>query len=237
MVKKEELSVSVIIPCYNEEQNIAECVSRIPSLAKFTEIIVVDDGSRDATVEVAKSLVKKVSNLKIISYKPNKGKGNAVRTGMDRAKGDILVILDADMAVRPEDLPKFTEPLKEGRADFVNGTRFVYQMQKGAMKGINNFGNRLMGILFSLILRQKITDSLCGTKALFKKHYQKVGINKEDPWGDFSLLFGAAKYNLKLIEVPMKYHRRVAGKSKMSFLKDGYALFKLWIRLLWQNYL
>ena len=212
-------SVSVIIPCYNEEGNIENCIKRIPKLGKYTEIIVVDDKSKDNSAEIVRSLQRKNSNLKLISYSPNKGKGNAVRVGLDAGKGDILLILDADMTVAPEELPNFIKPFEEGKAQFTNGTRFTYRMEKGAMKKLNLLGNRLMGLIFSLALGQKITDSLCGTKVLFKKDYKKNGISKDDPWGDFSLLFGAAKQGLKIYEVPVHYKARVAGKSKMKILK------------------
>lgn len=224
-------SVSVIIPCYNEEGNIENCIKRVPKLGNNTEIIVVDDGSKDKTAEIAKKLQKKYSNLRLISYSPNKGKGNAVKVGLDAGKNDILLILDADMAVAPLELPKFIKPFEEGKARFTNGARFTYKMEKGAMKPLNMIGNKLMGMMFSLALGQKITDTLCGTKVLFRKDYKKIGISKDDPWGDFSLIFGAAKSGLKIYEVPVHYKRRVAGQSKMKLFEHGMKLFKVWYKL------
>ncbi len=232
---KDKYSVSVIIPCYNEEGNIENCIKRVPKLGRKTEIIVVDDGSKDKTAEIAKKLKSKYSNLRLISYKPNHGKGYAVKAGLDVAQEDILLILDADMAVSPEELTKFIKPLEEGKADFTNGTRFIYKMEKGAMGKLNNIGNRFMGVMFSLVLGQKITDSLCGTKVFFRKDYKKIGIYPDDPWGDFSLIFGAAKLGLKINEIPVHYKRRVAGKSKMKIIEHGIKLMRVWFKQ-YQNY-
>lgn len=234
-LKDNKYSVSVIIPCFNEEGNIESCIKRVPKLGKKTEIIVVDDGSKDTTVEIVKKLKKKYSNLRLISYKPNKGKGHAVRVGLDAGRGEILAILDADMAVPPEELNKFIKPLKEGKAQFANGTRFIYKMEDGAMGKINYIGNKIMGLMFTLALGQKITDSLCGTKVIFRKDYKKIGIHKEDPWGDFSLLFGAARLGLKIDEVGVHYKKRVAGKSKMKVLEHGIKLMKVWFKQ-YQNF-
>ncbi len=232
MKKPKLTSVSVIIPCYNEQENIAECIKRVPKLLPKTEIVVVDDGSRDNTTKIAKQLAKKKKNLKVISYHPNQGKGNAVRVGMDAATSQILLILDADMTVRPEDLKKIIEPITSGDADFVNVTRFKYQMEAQAMKGLNNIANRLMAVAFSFVLRKKITDTLCGTKVFYKKDYLKFGINAQDPWGDFSELFGCAKLHLRLTEVSVKYYARVAGESKMKFLRHSLKMLKVFFSLL-----
>lgn len=230
-MKKNKYSVSVIIPCYNEEGNIENCIKRVPELGSSMEIIVVDDGSKDKTADIVRKLQKKYTTLRLISYIPNKGKGSAVRIGLDAGKKDILLILDADMAVAPQELNKFIKPIEEGNARFVNGARFTFKMEKGAMKPLNMIGNRLMGLMFSLALGQKITDTLCGTKVLFREDYKKIGISKDDPWGDFSLIFGAAKLGFKIYEVPVHYKRRVAGQSKMKLIEHGLKLFNVWYKL------
>lgn len=230
-----KLSFSVIIPCYNEEGNISSCIKRVPNLGIKTEIIVVDDGSTDNTKKIAKSVSMKNKNVKVISYKPNKGKGYAVSRGLNAANNDVLLILDADMTVRPEDLPKIVKPIIEGRADFVNVTRFKYKMEENAMKGLNNIANRIMAILFSLLLKSKITDTLCGTKVFYKSDYKKIGIDIRDPWGDMSELYWVKKLNLRLVEVPVKYYARVSGASKMKFLKHGYKMFKIFFQLLFEK--
>ena len=176
-------SCSVIIPCYNEAENIRAAVERIPQIAEFTEIVVVDDGSTDGTAEVVNKLMEDHKNLKLISYLPNRGKGPAVKAGFDAASGDVLMILDADMTVPPEELGRFFAPIAEGRADFVNGTRFVSSMETQAMKRLNWYGNKAFALLFSWSLGQKVTDTLCGTKALSKKNYQNIEMKHSEQMG------------------------------------------------------
>jgi SAM-dependent methyltransferase len=213
-----EYSVSVVIPAYNEAGNIEDCVRRVPKMGTRTEVIVVDDGSTDDTAVLVRAELNADVDVRCISYKPNRGKLNAVRTGFDAAKGDILMILDADMTVPPEDLPYFYDPLGNGRADFVNGTRLVYPMAGGAMKLQNFVGNKLFGTLMSWLTESHLSDTLCGTKAFFSKDYRHFRMGF-DPWGDFDLLFGAAQYARKILEVPIHYQERRNGVSKMKALR------------------
>lgn len=222
-------TVSFIIPCYNEEENIGPCIEGVRSVGyPNVEIVVVDDGSTDRTSEVVMSI--KDRDVKPISYKPNMGKGVAVRRGFEEATGDVLIILDADMSVPPHEAAMFVEPIAMGIADFVNGTRLLYPMEEGAMSYIRLIGNKLFGIAFSWLLGQRITDTLCGTKALRRSDYiDKLQI-KESSWPDFDLLFGAAKNGLRIVELPIHYKRRVAGVSKMKVLKHGLILSKMVLR-------
>jgi len=213
-----EYSVSVVVPAYNEAGNIEECVGRVPKMGTRTEIIVVDDGSTDDTAGRVRAELNPSVEVRCISYKPNRGKLNAVRTGFDAAKGDVLMILDADMTVPPEDLPYFYDPLRNGRADFVNGTRLVYPMAGGAMKLQNFVGNKLFGTLMSWLTESHLSDTLCGTKAFFSQDYRHFRMGF-DPWGDFDLLFGAAQYARKILEVPIHYQERRSGVSKMKALR------------------
>ena len=226
---KQGYSCSVIIPCYNEAENIQNAVERVPQIAEFTEIVVVDDGSIDGTAEVVNKLMENHENLKLISYSPNRGKGPAVKAGFDAASGDVLMILDADMTVPPEELGRFFAPIAEGRADFVNGTRFVSSMESQAMSKLNWYGNKAFALLFSWLLGQKVTDTLCGTKALLKNNYRNIEM-KHCRWGDFDLLIGAAKLDLKVLEVPIAYKRRLAGESHMRPLKHGLLFFRTFLR-------
>jgi SAM-dependent methyltransferase len=221
--KRNEMSCSVVVPCHNEEGNVRECVSRVPRMGRFTEIIVVDDGSKDRTYEIAKKASSEVEGLKVIRLEKNRGKGSAVKTGFDNAKGDVIMILDADMAVMPEDLPKFFNAIADGAAEFVNGTRMVYPMEKEAMKFLNFLGNKLFGVMTSLILGQRNTDTLCGTKALLARHYAHIDMG-DCKWGDFDLLHGAARLKLKMAEMPVHYRKRVSGKSKMKAFRDGFGM-------------
>jgi len=210
-----EQSVSVVIPCYNEEGNIEACASRVPDMGRFTEIIVVDDGSADRTSETATALAQKDKRVKLVSYTPNHGKGYAVKQGFDSAQGDILMILDADMTVPPEELPLFFGAVAHGKADFANGTRMIYPMEQQAMRFLNLMGNHFFSVLLSWLLGQRISDTLCGTKALRRADYQRIPMGA-DKWGDFDLLFGAAENRLRIAEIPVHYKQRVAGESKMK---------------------
>jgi glycosyltransferase involved in cell wall biosynthesis len=167
------------------------------------------------------------------------GKGDAVRKGFDRASGDVLMILDADLTVPPEDLPKFYLPLAQGKARFVNGTRLVYPMEEQAMKTLNYIGNYFFGRVFSWLLGQRITDTLCGTKVLLKEDYEALKRGRAyfgdfDPFGDFDLLFGASRLGLKFIEVPVRYRERVAGQSKVRVFKHGILLVRMTLLGFWK---
>lgn len=211
---------SVIIPCHNEEGNIEEGIRRIPKMGKETEIIVVDDGSIDGTAQKAESLKEKFPNLKVISYKPNRGKGSAVKVGFEAATHEVIMILDADLSTPPEELPRFFDPLNKGLCQFVNGTRLVYPMQDQAMRMLNLLGNKIFGYVMSFITQQHLTDTLCGTKALYKSDFKRMSWGL-DKWGDFDLLFGAAKIGSKIMEVPVHYKSRKSGESKMKSFRHG----------------
>jgi len=220
-----DYSVSVVVPCYNEADNIEHCVRRIPQMGRRTEVIVVDDGSRDGTAERVKPELNPHVDVRCISYRPNQGKLHAARTGFEAASGDILMILDADMTVPPEDLPYFYRPMRDGLADFINGTRLIYPMANKAMKLQNFFGNKVFGSLVSWLTGSHLSDTLCGTKAFFREDYRHY-LMGYDPWGDFDLLFGAAQNAAKILEVPIHYEERRAGQSKMKALRHTWALLK-----------
>jgi SAM-dependent methyltransferase len=221
----QDYSVSVVVPCYNEAENIETCVRRVPRMGRHTEVIVVDDGSQDGTAERVKPELNPSVEVRCISYRPNRGKLHAVRTGFEAARGEILMILDADMTVPPEDLPYFYRPLREGLADFINGTRLIYPMATGSMKLKNFFGNKMFGVLVSWLTGIHLSDTLCGTKAFFREDYRHFRMGY-DPWGDFDLLFGAAQHMAKVLEVPIHYEERRAGQSKMKALRHTWALLK-----------
>jgi SAM-dependent methyltransferase len=218
-------SVSVVIPCYNEAESIEDCVRRVPRMGRFTEVIVVDDGSQDDTGERVRSELNRSVDIRLIGYRPNRGKGYAVRTGFEAARGDILMILDADSTVPPEDLPRFYYPLAEGKADFVNGTRMVYPLLRGSMKPMNAIGNRFFAKVVSWLIEAPLSDTLCGSKAFFREDYQHFPTGG-DPWGDFDWLFGAARRTCKIVEVPIHYAARRAGQSKMKALAHACALLR-----------
>lgn len=224
--KKSNLSCSIVVPCFNEEGNVEDCIKRCPKIGKFTELIIVDDGSSDKTYDIAKSLEKKYPYLRVISYSPNKGKAYAVETGFNQAKGDIIMIWDADRTVPENELYLFYDALAMGKARFANGTRLIYPMEDQAMKWLNLVGNKVFSLIFGWVLSTPISDTLCGTKALFRKDYKKIKMGNE-PWGDFDLLFGASDLGLKIVEIPVHYRKRIAGESKMKVFKHGFMLAKM----------
>ncbi len=219
------LGCSVIIPCHNEEGNIVEAIKRIPKMGKLTEIIVVNDGSTDQTAERVREIQKEYNNVKLVDYSPNRGKGNAVKRGFDTATQEVVMILDADMTVVPEALPKFFNPLNKGLCQFVNGTRLVYPKENQSMRFLNQLGNKLFCLLMTFITNQILTDTLCGTKALYRKDYKRMKWGM-DKWGDFDLLFGAAKMGSKIMEIPVHYMSRKSGESKMKSFQHGMHLLK-----------
>jgi ubiquinone/menaquinone biosynthesis C-methylase UbiE len=235
---KEKFSCSVIVPCRNEAGNIEGVITRTPEMGKHTEIIFVDGCSNDGTVEKIEELMSKYKDqkdIKLIHQGGPNGKGDAVRKGFAEARGDILLILDADLTVPPEDLPKFYLALVEGRGEFINGSRLVYPMEKDAMRFLNKLGNVAFSLIFSWLLEQRISDTLCGTKAIFRRDYLEIAKGRGyfgnfDPFGDFDLLFGAAKANLKIVEVPIRYKQRTYGDIKIERFKHGWLLLKMcWV--------
>ena len=231
--ESEEFGVTIVIPCKNERGNIEDCIKKLPKFGRHQEILFVDGNSTDGTVDEIKKMMKNYKNkdIKLLHQGKGKGKGDAVRKGFLKASGDILMILDADLTVPPEDLPKFYLALKEGKAEFVNGSRLVYPIEKEAMRYINLFGNWIFSKAFTWIIEQRIRDTLCGTKALFKKDYMVIKEFKEfgnlDPFGDFELLFGASKINLSIVDIPIKYKERKYGVTKIRRFYHGWILVKM----------
>lgn len=229
-----DYSVSIIVPARNEEGNIEQLILRTPQIGKSTEIIFVEGGSKDNTFNQIRTLIKKYNkrDLKIIKQIGSSGKADAVRKGFAKASGEILMILDADMTVPPEDLLKFYHVIRTNLGELVMGSRLIYPMEKQAMRLLNTIGNKVFGIAFSFLLDQPIKDTLCGTKVLFKKNYLKIVENRKyfgnfDPFGDFDLIFGAAKLNLKILEIPIRYKARVYGETNISRFKHGWLLLKM----------
>ncbi|MBW1849196.1 MAG: glycosyltransferase [Deltaproteobacteria bacterium] len=228
-----DVTCSVIIPCRNEKGNIEQAVLRTPDMGKSTEIIFVEGHSQDRTLEECERIKDNYPQRDItVLVQDGKGKYNAVKKGFLHAKNDILMILDADLTVPPEDLPKFFDAIASGKGEFINGTRLVYQMEEQAMRSLNLLGNKFFSRAFTYILEQRIRDTLCGTKVLWAEDYSKIVAGREyfgdfDPFGDFDLLFGASKLNLKIVEIPIKYRERTYGSTQISRFRHGLLLFKM----------
>ncbi len=227
-------TVSVIVPCKNERGNIQGAVERIPEMGGGTEIIFCDDKSTDGTADEVRRVIRDYPARKIrLVDGPGVCKAKNVWTGFDAATGDVLMILDADLTVMPEELPYFYNALVEGKGEFINGTRMVYPMQKEAMRTFNIIGNKFFSVTFSYLLGQTLTDTLCGTKVFWRRDWPGLkallgswGI--EDRWGDYELIFGAAKLHLKTVEVPVHYLERVYGETKMTKrLTNGLVMLRM----------
>ena len=232
--RRRDVSVSVIVPARNEAGNIAAAIQRTPLMGARTELIFVEGGSTDDTWNVIQQAVASYSGpLQLSCYQqPGRGKGDAVREGFDRATGDLLMILDADLTVPPEDLPKFFEAAVSRTGDYIQGTRLVYPMEGGAMRFLNRLGNVAFSRLFSFLLNQPIKDTLCGTKVIWRDQYQRLAARRSlfgdlDPFGDFDLIFGAVNLNLKLVEIPVRYRSRAYGETNISRFRHGLLLARM----------
>ncbi len=230
----DRFSCSVIIPTRNERGNILGAITRTPAMGSHTEIIFVDGNSTDGTAEEIERQIAAHpdKDITLIHQGDGRGKGDAVRKGFAAAKGDVLMILDADLTVPPEDLPKFFNALVQGRGEFINGTRLVYPLEDQAMRFLNKLGNRFFSIAFTWILGQRFRDTLCGTKVLRKTDYERIAANRHyfgdfDPFGDFDLIFGAARADLKIIEVPVRYCARTYGETNISRFRHGWLLLRM----------
>jgi SAM-dependent methyltransferase len=235
--KPEEYSCSVVVPCKNEEDNVPEIPPRVPRMGAFTEIIFVDDQSTDATAERVRDCMQAYPDRRIkLVPGPGQGKGGAVRAGLEHATGDVVMILDADMTVMPEDLPAFFDAIASNRGEFINGSRMVYPLSGDAMRTANIVGNKFFAVMFSFLLEQRITDTLCGTKVVARYNYLKILSARRyfgdvDRWGDYDWIFGAAKHSLKIVELPVHYVERVAGETKMTKrFRNGLIMLKMcWV--------
>jgi SAM-dependent methyltransferase len=226
------LSCSVVVPCRNERANIPDVFARTPDIGAGTELIFVDGNSDDGTVEEIERLLPSRPGTKLIHQGAGTGKGDAVRKGFAAASGDVLFILDADLTVPPEDLPKFYGALAEGHGEFINGSRLVYPMEGQAMRFLNMIGNKFFSVAFTHILGISVKDTLCGTKVLTRASYERIAAGRAyfgdfDPFGDFDLLFGAARCGLKLVEIPVRYRARTYGETKIDRFRHGWLLLRM----------
>ncbi|MFH1812266.1 MAG: bifunctional class I SAM-dependent methyltransferase/glycosyltransferase family 2 protein [Pseudomonadota bacterium] len=232
--RAQPLSCSVIVPAKNERGNIRPAIRRTPRMGPRTELIFVEGGSSDGTREEILAAIADEKSPCTLRFVPQggKGKGDAVRTGFAEATGDVLMILDADLTVMPEDLPRFYLAIAEGRGEFINGCRLVYPQEDQAMRTLNLIANKFFGNAFSYVLNQRLKDTLCGTKVLTRDNYQRIADNRHvfgefDPFGDFDLLFGAARLGLRIVEMPVRYRARTYGSTQIQRFRHGLLLFEM----------
>jgi 2-polyprenyl-3-methyl-5-hydroxy-6-metoxy-1,4-benzoquinol methylase len=228
-----DFSVTIVVPARNEKGNMENAIKRTPKFGSHQEFIFIEGNSSDGTYEEMLRVQQAYPEVDMkVMKQTGKGKGNAVREAFDKATCDILMILDADLTTPPEDMPKFYEALSMNKGEFINGCRLVYPMEKEAMRFLNFLGNKFFGWFFSFLLGQRLKDTLCGTKVLFRNDYERIIANRRyfgdfDPFGDFDLLFGAAKLNLKITEVIVRYRDREYGSTQISRFTHGWLLIKM----------
>jgi SAM-dependent methyltransferase len=233
-------TVSVICPCRNEEGHIAEIIRRLPALGASTELLFVEGNSTDDTrAEIERQLAQHPELDARLLVQPGKGKADAVRTGFAAAKNEILMILDGDLSVLPEDLPKFYRALVDGNGDLINGSRLVYDIEPGAMRMLNVVGNKVFSRIFGSITSYRVKDTLCGTKVLRRDDYELIARERSyfgefDPFGDFDLLFGAARLNRKIVDMPVRYHPRAYGSTNISRFRHGLLLMRMTLFAFWK---
>ncbi len=231
--EEKKYTASVIVPARNEEGNIENIFRRTPQLGAGTELIFVEGHSKDDTFGAIERAMKKYPHIPArLLRQDGIGKGDAVRKGFLNSSGDILMILDADLTVSPEDLAGFYQALASGKGDFINGVRLIYPREKEAMRFLNFLGNKFFSLAFSWLLGQPVKDTLCGTKVLWKKDYLRIAANRAyfgdfDPFGDFDLLFGAARLGLKIVDYPIRYQERKYGTTNIQRWKHGWLLLKM----------
>jgi ubiquinone/menaquinone biosynthesis C-methylase UbiE len=233
LIGEDAPTVSVVVPARNEAGNVASVFARTPELGAGTELIFVEGGSTDDTYEVIeREIAAHPERRCLLLRQEGEGKGDAVRLGFAHAGGDVLAILDCDLTVPPEDLPRFVEVLRSGKGDFANGSRLVYPLEREAMRHLNIVGNKFFSLAFSWLLGQPIKDTLCGTKVLRRTDYEAIAAGRArfgdfDPFGDFDLLFGAAKLNLKIVDVPVRYRERAYGATNIARWRHGWLLLRM----------
>jgi SAM-dependent methyltransferase len=231
--RPKEPSASVVVPCRNEAGHIRPLVERLPTLPPGSEILFVEGGSTDDTEAVIEEVIAENPDLPLRFLKqPGRGKGDAVRAAFAQARADIVLILDSDMGVAPSDATKFVAALARGKGEMVNGSRMVYPMEGRAMRFLNLVANKLFALLFSWLLGQQVRDTLCGTKALWRADYERIAANRSyfgdfDPFGDFDLLFGASRLNLRIVDLAVRYHERTYGDTNISRFRHGLLLLQM----------
>jgi glycosyltransferase involved in cell wall biosynthesis len=231
-------TVSIVVPARNEAGNIEAAIARTPAMGLWTEFIFVEGHSQDNTWETIQRVQTEHSEHRIIAARqPGKGKKDAMLTGYAYCTGDIIMILDADLTMPPEELPKFYRAIASNKGEFINGVRLVYPMEDKAMRLLNLFGNKFFSLAFSYILGQPYKDTLCGTKVFWRHDYERMAANRAyfgdfDPFGDFDLIFGAAKLALKAVQMPIHYKERTYGSTQISRFSHGWLLLKMtWVGL------
>lgn len=214
------MKLSVIIPVYNEVKNIDEIIKRVQATRRATEIIVVDDGSKDGTREILKKLDGK-RKVRVILHEKNQGKGAAVVTGLNAAQGDVLLIQDADLEYDPRDYPTLLKPIEEGLADVVYGSRFLGAAHRVTMFW-HQLANKLLTLMTNILYDSILTDMETGYK-VFKRDVI-AGMTIRAKRFNFEPEFTAKilKRKNRIFEVPITFNPRDYSEGKKIKLKDAF---------------
>ena len=216
--------VSVVVPVFNERNTICEILQRITAVPVDTEIIVVDDGSTDGTVQILKELETKKAfpKARYILAERNRGKGSALRTGVTAARGDIVIIQDADLEYDPAQYPVLLEPILSGRADVVYGSRFLAGPHR-VLFFWHSLGNQVLTLLSNMVTNLNLTDMETGYKVFRREIFTKIAL-EEDRFGfEPEVTAKIAQLKCRIYEVPISYHGRDYSSGKKITWRDGVA--------------
>ena len=221
--------LSIIIPAYNEEGTIEELIQKVRSISLNgleKEIIVVDDGSRDKT----RDILNRIAGIQTFFHESNQGKGGALKTGIKKATGDVLIIQDADLEYDPEDYPVVLEPILSGEADMVMGSRFLKSRPKFFTKDGDPFfshcvANMMIVALTNLLYQCRFSDYEGCYKAFTKELTEKIPIETNGFDFDNELICKSLRRGFKIVEVPISYKPRLYSEGKKIGFKDAIDIF------------
>lgn len=224
------MKISVVIPCYNELKTIREIVNKIAKNKVYdTEIIIVDDFSTDGTRNILKDDLNNLIDLLILNEK-NFGKGYSVRKGIESAKGDIILIQDADLEYDPSDYPKLLLPIIKGDADVVYGSRFIGTDEKRVLNYWHSVGNKFLTTFSNMLSNVNLTDMEVGYKAFRTDKIKDIKL-KENRFGfEPEITAKVAQKKLRIFEVGIKYYGRTYAQGKKIGWKDGISAIRCIIK-------
>jgi glycosyltransferase involved in cell wall biosynthesis len=230
---RDDIVVSAVIAAYDEESTVEEIIRRVAALPVRTEIVVVDDGSRDGTAEVLARLSANgdVPGLQVLTHERNRGKGAAVRTGIAATTGDIVVIQDADLEYDPGDIPRLLEPLLSGHADVVYGTRLRGGEPQRAHLFWHYAGNRFLSLLTNVLYNTTISDMEVGYKAFSGDLIRSMTLTADDFGFEAEVTAKLLRRpGTRLYEVPISYYGRTYAEGKKITWRDGLRAVALLVR-------
>lgn len=219
--------LTIVIPCYNEKDSILQILKKVKeSPIENKEIIIVDDKSKDGTIDILKNEVEPMVD-KVIYHEVNTGKGGALRDGFMAATGDVVIIQDADMEYDPNEYPMVVNPIFEGKAEVVYGSRFLQQKAKGYLA--NRLANKGLTFLSNCRTHQKLTDMETCYKAFKREIIQSISIEEQRFGFEPEITAKISKMGIKIKEVPISYYPRSNEEGKKIGLSDGFrALHCIW---------